>query len=408
MKVTHSTPNDKPRTKGRRPAWPRVRHIGDTWQVDTGRVRLKDLDGKRVRLKFATSKEADAQADEWRATRAAEAAEASFEAGNRAVSLSALSDSGRRDVLAALERLAGRGTLLQAADFYMLHAAPANAATVEQVFNELTEAVRLANRRPRTVYELKNKLAGVVTELGEQPVARITTQDVEKWLTEKGLALSSPRSRAAYRQALHRLFSFAVKRGYRTSNPVAAIDKPQADETRPEILKPVQVRKLLAKAKEIAPDLVPFLALAFFSGLRTAELQALDWKHIDLAAGQIFVDPATAKKRRARYVKIEPNLAALLAQHVKEDGPVYYSRRALRLVQEKSGVDIPHNGARHSFGSYHLAAFEDAGRTAAQLGHAEDASVLFNHYRALVRPEAASDYWKIKPDEQGKVIRLHA
>ena len=57
----------------------------------------------------------------------------------------------------------------------------------------------------------------------------------------------------------------------------------------------------------------------------------------------------------------------------------------------------PHNGLRHSFGSYHLADFGDQMKTAAQMGH-RDSSVIHNHYKALVLKAEAEKYWKLSPE----------
>lgn len=406
---------------GRPPAWPVIRRrknrAGVSWRVDAGRFNGP----ARLVRQFKTREEADAYADDLRAQREEAKETASFERKHRAVKLTHLTDEQRADALAAFRVLEGtRGTLKHAAEFWRAHAAPADARTVKQVHAELIEAATLANRRPRTVYELKNRLAPFVEEFGKIPVASITTPDADAWLTAHTRKLT-PRTRGAYRRVLHRLFSFAVKRQYREGNPVAAIDAPHAGETQPEILTPAQVRKLLdtaampglhkdesEQAATIRRALVPWLAIGFFAGLRTAELDGLDWRSIDLKQRTIRVDAATAKKRRTRYVKIEPNLLSWLAPYQQGEGRVFYSRRALRTVQELAKVSIPHNGARHSFGSYHLAAFEDAGRTAAQMGHAGDTATLFNHYRALVRPADARAYWKVRPTPQdtGRVIEF--
>jgi integrase len=48
--------------------------------------------------------------------------------------------------------------------------------------------------------------------------------------------------------------------------------------------------------------------LGAFAGLRTAELQLLDWKEIDLNRGFITVDANKAKSRQRRLVPISDNL----------------------------------------------------------------------------------------------------
>jgi hypothetical protein len=54
-----------------------------------------------------------------------------------------------------------------------------------------------------------------------------------------------------------------------------------------------------------------------------------------------------------------------------------------------------------------LAHFKDAAPLALEMGHA-DSGMLFNHYRALVRPKEAERYWNIRPETSAKVVPLMA
>jgi integrase len=63
------------------------------------------------------------------------------------------------------------------------------------------------------------------------------------------------------------------------------------------------------------------------------------------------------------------------------------------------------DGFRHSFGTYHLAAFEDATKTAFLMGHRGNADLVYLHYRKLVTREEGHAYWKLTPP---KLITAHA
>ena len=61
--------------------------------------------------------------------------------------------------------------------------------------------------------------------------------------------------------------------------------------------------------RSLAPaDLVPFLAIGAFAGLRHAEILRLDWAEVDLAGGHIEVKAAKAKTASRRLVPITKNL----------------------------------------------------------------------------------------------------
>jgi integrase len=263
---------------------------------------------------------------------------------------------------------------------------------------------------------MEGKLTSFRADYGATGIYGVTTNDLEKWIAERAGGLSAL-TRLHYRRCLHRLFSFAFKRGYCAANPAAVLEKPALDEKEPEIHRPDEVRAILAQAQETAPRMIPYLAIGYFAGLRTEnELARLDWREIDLVENIIKVSPATAKKRRSRYVTISANLAAWLLPHRETDGRIFYSRRAFRNIiaklnearaqARKPEIQWPRNAMRHSFASYHLAAHNDAALTSAQLGHADGNDVLFQHYRKLVKAKEAAEFWNIKPAATGNVIQL--
>ncbi len=142
------------------------------------------------------------------------------------------------------------------------------------------------------------------------------------------------------------------------------------------------------------------LAIGLFAGLRTAELLKLDWRNIDLEARTVEVTAKVSKTRNARYVTISDNLAEWLRSYWKESGPVCppawrwhrdAARKAAKLTK------WPDNGMRHSFGSYHFAAHNNAALTATEMGHRGETRTLFGHYRALVKPKTAAAFWAIRP-----------
>ena len=64
---------------------------------------------------------------------------------------------------------------------------------------------------------------------------------------------------------------------------------------------------------------------------------------------------------------------------------------------DKELPPFPNNALRHSYGSYALVESQDAAAVAYQLGHKGDTRILFNHYRALVKPSEANEFWMIRP-----------
>ena len=158
------------------------------------------------------------------------------------------------------------------------------------------------------------------------------------------------------------------------------------------------------------PELVPYLALAIFAGIRpdpdNGELSRLDWKAIDFDRREIFISEHVSKTNDERIVKMTDNLVAWLLPHRQSVGPVFYSRRAFDRLRKKTGVRWGQDCMRHSFGSYHLAMWSNMGETMEQMGDT-NARTFKNHYRRAVRKEDAERFWSIAPKADGKVIRLH-
>ena len=110
-----------------------------------------------------------------------------------------------------------------------------------------------------------------------------------------------------------------------------------------------------------------YLAIGLFAGLRRAELERLEWSEVDLDGKHIKVAASKAKTARRRLVTIEPNLAAWLGPFSDRAGLVTPNNLRRRLATVRTVVGLgewPENCFRHSFGSYHVAAFGSAAKTA--------------------------------------------
>jgi integrase len=162
------------------------------------------------------------------------------------------------------------------------------------------------------------------------------------------------------------------------------------------VLTPKQTRRLLESA---TPEILPYFAIAAFAGLRSAELGRLDWGEIHLDRGYIEVSAAKSKTASRRLVTILPNLKAWLAPHARKHGSILplNPRVKIEAARKRAGMKRwPQNGLRHSFASYHLAKFQDAPALALQMGHTTT-GMLFTHYREVVSPQDAKQYWEVTP-----------
>jgi len=315
----------------------------------------------------------------------------------------------RAEYLECAEKLEPFGaTLRDAVEFYLPHLqASKRSCTAAELVTELLEAKEADGASPRYLGDLRSRLKQFSNVFDGRPLAQITSPQIDGWLRsladkDTGKRLS-PVTRNHIRRLLVVAFNFARSRGYCVSNPATQSARAKEIESVIGILSPQETARLLESAPT---DLVPYLAIGAFAGLRRAELERLDWHEVDLQSGLIEVTARNAKSARRRFVKVQPNLAAWLQPYAQLSGnvtPPGYPK-LLVAAREVAGItQWPPNALRHGFASYHLAHFNDAAALALELGHTNSA-LVFQHYRQLVKPRDAERYWKIVPAVAGKKV----
>ena len=298
-------------------------------------------------------------------------------------------------------------TIKEATDFFIAHLkASEKSCTAVQLVSELIAAKTRDGASIRHLQDLRHRLDAFAKKFDGQPIATITTPSLDDWLRSLPVA---PVTRNHYRRLIVLAFNFAVERGYAATNPAERTAEAREPKSRPGILSVEQAAALLVNA---APEIVPYVAIGLFAGLRRAEIERLDWSEIDFDSGHIEVTAEKSKSKIAnRYIAMQPNLREWLLPYRKVRGSVtpreaFRFRELFDQARVAAGITRwPDNALRHSFASYHLAHFKDAKALALEMGHA-DSAMLFNHYRALVKSEAATRYWSIRPEVTKAVIQF--
>lgn len=266
--------------------------------------------------------------------------------------------------------------------------------SVSELVTEFLFAKAKAGRSVRYLQTLHMGLAQFARRHGAVPVPEISARGVETWLHSRRWSLRTQANRLS---EVRTLFAWAVRRGYLPQNPAATVELPDPLPEPIEVHTPEQVRAVLDAAGDMDPTLCRVLAIRYFTGLRSAEALRLAEADLRIEAGFVEVPAAKAKTRQRRLVPIRPALSAWLEWTGARGGrlPLRDEQRRLARVVRAAGVVWPHNVTRHSFCSYHLAAFQNAGQAALEAGHSE--TMLFAHYRAIVLPEAAERFWAVCP-----------
>ncbi len=356
------------------------------------------VNGHRIREAFSTKEEAESRA-----------AQVRLMVENEGAAAFTLPGDVRAIAAKCVEKLTPFGaTLDESVDHYIEHVLKyRNAPTVSEIVEKLLADAESNHRRESTVKDLSCRLNVFAETFGSRRIAEITREELKDWLQDPTL---SARSRINYSVKVSQLFNFAIVNSWCEYNVAASIPRPDAEDSEPSIFTVEQVSHLLEHASEY--DLLAYIAIGLFAGLRSAELLRLDWSAIKLAERTIIVGAAVAKKRSRRVVEINDTLAAWLPQCAKSRGAIVDGSRnglydRLRKLAKAAGVnEWPNNGLRHSCASYTLALTGDAVRTAYQLGNSAD--MIHRHYKALVTKAEAERFFALHPatSAAGKIVPM--
>ncbi|RYG99424.1 MAG: hypothetical protein EON58_04015 [Alphaproteobacteria bacterium] len=367
-------------------------------------VAARDASGKRSRSYFIGKREAEQFAARKRQELESSASVLDLTEGERAGVVEARAKGiDLREAVAAAVRLA--------------EARQVNRTTVAECYASWIKEMHQAGRRPRYIATLQAFFGRILPKWEGVMVADVSPEMVGAEIHgtgARGKALSE-QTKVNARRMMHGFFAYAVGQEWRPDNPVLKLMRTKAkagSHLEVAVLTPEQSRRLIAAAAEHEPDLLPAVAIGLFAGLRSGELERLSWGEVWLERGLIVVTAGKAKTSSRRMVTIEPCLAALLEgrRPANAEEPVWPLNgqrmwdRAIKAAGWRGQLHWnpkpapntqappwPANAMRHSFVSYHVAAFGDPARTAMEAGHSVE--VLHRHYRQLVSQAEGEEYW---------------
>lgn len=242
------------------------------------------------------------------------------------------------------------------------------------------------------------------------PIQGITAQMIEEALGR--IKRLRPKTWNNYRTDILTLFHYARMRGYlpRDREVEAALVKRVKDPgKRIRVFSPAEMSRLLQAAScgvasrrgrpAIAPrpDLVPFIAIGGFAGVRPMEIGRLEWGDIQWKRGVIEVAKHKAKTASRRLIPIQPNLAEWLAPFRAERGHICTTRtwRCVTALAKAIGLEWPHDVLRDSFISYRTAVTQNLSQVALEAGNSE--RIIRHSYLELRTPEEGKAWFSVGP-----------
>jgi integrase len=177
-------------------------------------------------------------------------------------------------------------------------------------------------------------------ELGDVPVKSLKRSEVQRFVD----TLASKRAAGTVRNtwaALAALYLYLLPRHDDLVNPTQGVALPRPGEPRERYAEPEEMSRLLSV---LSPAQALPYALAFYAGLRRAEIQALPVDHVDLDEGWLMVRWALDPKEGFKGLKSDAG---------QRDIPIFSPLRPFLQDMPTSGLLLP-STRRSRFGAQML------------------------------------------------------
>jgi len=354
--------------------------------------------GKRIRRFFRTRDEADRAADvqEIITRRAGE-------------SWLALSTVERADLIGGYDQIRKLGlTLHQVLEQWRTGLAAADAAAAKPLANRVSlEAagnlwltnLRTSNRRPKHLRNCSNWITRFAAGRTEMPVDAVKLKDVQDWLAP----FENLTTWNSYRDVARAFFSFCLTHAIITVDPVSGQKLPakHVDWVAPSTLTPDQISLMFRWVMAHDRDLLCYVTLATFAGIRPDECDRMTWDMIDLERGLIRLPAHASKVRRPRQIHLHPTALAWLKCARENNSPCGWngSARLMRMRHLRAALGFatwPHDIMRHTYGSMAVELTHDLARTALEMGNSP--AIILRNYRDIVRPDDCAKFWSLTPE----------
>ncbi len=253
------------------------------------------------------------------------------------------------------------------------------------------EAERQVSAQTVTAYQRDlQSLVSAMNEQGMDSWEQLDQARLRPLLARRHQRGQSPRSLQRWLSAIRSFYRYLQREGHCQHNPALDLRAPKAGRKLPKTLDTDRAAQLFSSSAE--PDWIglrdsAMLELFYSSGLRLAELAALNTQDLDLSQGEVRV---TGKGNKTRILpvgrKAREALQDWLAAHPRLEAtgsPLFVSQRGQRLGHRAIQVRVRHAGQqvlgqnlhphmlRHSFASHMLESSGDLRAVQELLGHAD-------------------------------------
>lgn len=196
-----------------------------------------------------------------------------------------------------------------------------------EIFNIYADMYIASKDNKKTALEIARKVERLKKRFGKMPVDKIKRRDVKEFAAEL-LKTVSPKTVRGYIGIIRAILNIAIDYEDITVNPAYNIELPTHRKKEIEPFTPDEVSRLIDAADGWFKN---FLAISFYTGLRTGEALALMQKDIDFDTMQIRVERSVSKgivstpktTNGIRYVPIFENTLPFIKVQIKTSKSLY-------------------------------------------------------------------------------------
>ena len=270
----------------------------------------------------------------------------------------------------------------------------------DEYFKQMVEGAHKNNTMAKTGKWAKTLAGRLLTSL--------TAKEIIDYL-EDNYGKRAPKTYNSHLLYIKTFLNWCCKdeRKYLGRNPIRSVAFKPEPWKEPEYMKPEDVERLfrlLEANKDKHPEMLAYAIVSFFCGCRAVEIQRMaedpDAAKIDIEGVTVRIAKAKGYQqgKRPRAFHINPTALAWM----KSFDFITALHKATRDTQiemyglaRENGIPVFQNCGRHTFITYHVAAYGDPAKTTAMVGTSD--KMRADNYCGLAAKEQGEAYFAIMP-----------
>ena len=320
--------------------------------------------------------------------------------------------------VARIESMRGEISFREIWGFWAKHHKAQDMVTVWNACDSYIRSMREVGKPESHVVRVRRILEQFCMDFGDALLDHVSRKELENWIGHLPFGAGTKRN---YKQIIRTAWSYFEQNDWITRNVAVNLHSEEIIRGEIEILTVEEAEQLLRANEHADPEVCGLMAIGLFAGMRSSAISRIDYAELHFDTKSIHT-PAEKTKIKRRHIieglpdnlwewlKRTPATAFNMSERqFKKRRENAYRRAGLlvnaqdvkRLAEEgiKAKLKLPpHNAFRHSFASYHVAAYENFPKTALIMSHT-GTDILFQHYKAAATKADGLRYFNIYPGE---------